>query len=273
MTRHRSDPPEDAGRPVYESEAFTPDPDARRRDARRRRRRFYGGVLSGALAGLLVFSAVGVTLLTLFRDSIPSQWDPSAPLDLGAPATFVQDWKIARARDDLPACQAALDRVGAAYREEESRRFQPPCAKVNIVLASRFHRAELEPLETRCAVAMAMHRWERDVVQPAAQKHFGEGVAKLLHFGSYGCRKIAGTSFWSEHATANAIDIAGFQTESGKRVSVLFHWPEADTDRGRFLREVGRGACEHFHTVLGPDFNAAHADHFHFDLGFWRACE
>lgn len=25
-------------------------------------------------------------------------------------------------------------------------------------------------------------------------------------------------------------------------------------------------------TVLGPDYNAAHHDHFHLDMGLWQVC-
>lgn len=37
-----------------------------------------------------------------------------------------------------------------------------------------------------------------------------------------------------------------------------------------FLRNVHRGACEHFGTVLGPEANDAHRDHFHFDMKLRR---
>ena len=44
-----------------------------------------------------------------------------------------------------------------------------------------------------------------------------------------------------------------------------------------FLREVRDGACDLFATVLSPDYNAAHADHFHLDQAArgaigWRGC-
>jgi len=34
-----------------------------------------------------------------------------------------------------------------------------------------------------------------------------------------------------------------------------------------FLKKIHKGACTGFSTVLGPEANAAHADHFHLDLG------
>ena len=39
-----------------------------------------------------------------------------------------------------------------------------------------------------------------------------------------------------------------------------------DTAEGRFLRRLHAGACGPFSTVLGPEANDAHRNHFHFDL-------
>jgi hypothetical protein len=81
---------------------------------------------------------------------------------------------------------------------------------------------------------------------------------------------------WSEHAGANAIDVAAFVLEDGRRVSVLADWADEGAE-GRFLREARDGACRLFATVLSPDYNRAHRDHFHLDqagrgaMG-WRAC-
>ena len=37
-----------------------------------------------------------------------------------------------------------------------------------------------------------------------------------------------------------------------------------------FLRRLHKGACGTFGTVLGPEANEAHRDHFHFDLAARR---
>lgn len=42
--------------------------------------------------------------------------------------------------------------------------------------------------------------------------------------------------------------------------------------KAAFLRQVRDGACHGFSAVLGPDYNAAHRDHFHFDRGPYRVC-
>ncbi len=133
-------------------------------------------------------------------------------------------------------------------------------------------------LITACPVAAALVLWERDVVQPAAIRLLGEPVVRIDHFGSYSCRRLYGRAegAFSEHATANAIDIAGFRLANGRRISVLGDWSGGGKDAA-FLREVRSGACALFSTVLSPDYNAAHADHLHFDQAArgatgWRGC-
>ena len=36
--------------------------------------------------------------------------------------------------------------------------------------------------------------------------------------------------------------------------------------------DVRAGACRFFDVVLSPEFNELHRDHFHFDMGRFRAC-
>jgi hypothetical protein len=75
----------------------------------------------------------------------------------------------------------------------------------------------------------------------------------------------------SEHATANAVDIAGFVLADGREVSVLRDWGK-DSAVSRFLDRIHARACRHFNAVLGPDYNERHRDHFHFDQGDFDTC-
>lgn len=118
-----------------------------------------------------------------------------------------------------------------------------------------------------CRAALALEMWERHVVQPAARRHFGAEVSRITHYGTYSCRNVYHSTRGrrSEHATAQAIDIAGFAIANGRRISLTGDWRN-DGAAGRFLREVRDGACGYFRTVLSPDYNAAHADHFHLGM-------
>lgn len=131
---------------------------------------------------------------------------------------------------------------------------------------------------TSCPVAAALALWERDVVQPAATRHFGKRVTAVTHAGSYSCRRLYGRSDgeFSQHASANAFDILGFVLADGQTVSILDDW-RGQGSRAAFLRDVRDGACTLYATVLSPDYNAAHADHLHLDqarrgLTGWRMC-
>jgi hypothetical protein len=103
-------------------------------------------------------------------------------------------------------------------------------------------------------------------------------VVEIDHFGSYNCRRMYGRASepWSEHAHANALDVAGFRLEDGRQISVAADWNDKGA-KGRFLHQVRDGACRLFATVLSPDYNAAHHDHLHLDEAGrgawgWRAC-
>ena len=60
--------------------------------------------------------------------------------------------------------------------------------------------------------------------------------------------------------------------KDGREISVLKDWPK-NTPEGKFLREVRNDACNYFRGVLSPDYNKAHANHFHLDMGRWRMCK
>jgi hypothetical protein len=187
----------------------------------------------------------------------------------------------------------------------------------------------------------------------------------LRNASGYVCRNRIGSQFHSdrlsEHALANAVDIAGFVTADGRSIEVARHWgptmrdqreaervsaarakdvaPAADKGgppqkeravnrkisaialaadelsqgkkaaslktaqmqkagkstsdvsaapkatpttavvgrdevgeraEAQFLRRLHKGACGVFGTVLGPEANEAHRDHFHFDLAHRR---
>jgi len=85
-----------------------------------------------------------------------------------------------------------------------------------------------------------------------------------------------GSGPFSEHATADAFDILGFRLANGRRISVFEDW-SGDGPDAAFLHDVRDGACRLFSTVLSPDYNAAHANHLHFDQAArgevgWRGC-
>jgi hypothetical protein len=69
-----------------------------------------------------------------------------------------------------------------------------------------------------------------------------------------------------ENITDNKTDIpAKPSPESHAGVPATVEMPEFKPESA-FLHEIHTGACTLFGTVLGPEANEAHKDHFHYDL-------
>lgn len=124
----------------------------------------------------------------------------------------------------------------------------------------------------QCPLSLGNYIWSREIDR-AAQKRFGANLTEIYHAGTYSCRRQRGngSSAWSEHAFANAFDVTGFKLSDGQVISVLKDW-DGERKKQRFLRDVRDAACRIFRVTLSPDFNAAHADHFHVDMGPSRSC-
>ena len=187
------------------------------------------------------------------------------------------------------------------------------------------------PPKINCRIAAALNKWVEEKLQPLAKEMLNTSIVKIRNMSSYSCRTRYGNPFKriSEHAYANALDIAGFTTSEGDYISVLKHWGPTERDinadqkkqkqralkalqvkdfatnikyknqasdkskvtdavtfvplpvnrstylkknhYGDFLREIHEGACGIFGTVLGPESNEAHRNHFHFDLAKRRS--
>ena len=226
---------------------------------------------------LLAFAAM---LAVGYARSHPEDM-PWTALDLGQPVGAFTGRKLAALSGEGGQCRALLARAGVAFTALPPRRSDENCGYDDAVrLTGGAVDIGWRPagLGTTCPVAAALALWEWHVVQPAALEHFGAKVAAIEHFGSYSCRRLYGRAEggWSEHAGANAIDVAGFRLADGRRITIVGDWPDEGA-KGRFLRDVRDGACRLFATTLSPDYNEAHRDHLHLDQAArgatgWRAC-
>lgn len=230
-----------------------------------------------ALLLVLLLFVAGAAVIGAGLWRPPPRWDPFAPLDLAAEPNLVTGLKLVRLQGDPQACLAAFEASGLAPARVPGRPIgEDGCGygPVALRLSATAGAALVPPGPVAsCPLAAAWVLFERHTLQPAARRHLGSDVVRVRHLGTYACRNVnhAASGRRSQHATANALDIAGFTLRDGRDVTLLRHW-DSPGPEGAFLREVRDGACRWFRAVLGPDYNQAHRDHFHFDRGPWSAC-
>ncbi|MGJ7474286.1 extensin-like domain-containing protein [Pseudomonas fulva] len=223
-----------------------------------------------ALLGVLVLAA-GQAWHLGWRP--PAQWNPLAPLDVSQPPNWLTGFKLKRLRDDPALCQQALQSSQLRYRAQADSPASAKCPLSNVWRIEGGQARLSSSFLASCPLAVAYALFERHGLQPVAQRVLGQPVVQVDHLGSFACRNVYNRKAGrlSQHASANALDIAGFRLRDGQRIVLARYW-QGSGDKAVFLREVRQAACEHFSTVLGPEYNAAHRDHFHVDMGRWQVC-
>ncbi|HWH88737.1 MAG TPA: extensin family protein [Pseudomonas sp.] len=222
---------------------------------------------------LLVLTVAGIAV-SVWRGwlQVPPQWNPWAPLEVKAARNWLTGYKLMRLRSDPELCAQAL----SSSDMRVSRQADSPGAKCPLIGALRVQGGEValsSSFIASCPLAVAYAMFEHHALQPAAQSVYGQKITRVDHLGSFACRNVYNreSGALSRHASADALDIAGFRLADGRTISVLKDWPKQNQD-AQFLRQVRDGACESFSVVLSPDYNAAHRNHFHVDVGRWSVC-
>ncbi|MCK3862643.1 extensin family protein [Pseudomonas sp. B329] len=224
--------------------------------------------------GLLLLLA-GAFALGVWRGWVPmpADWNPWAPLDVRASPNLLTRYKLSRLQDDPALCDQVLKTAGLRVSRQADTAADAACPLRNVLRVQGAEVALSSSFLASCPLAVAFALFERHSLQPAAQAVFGQAVSRVEHLGSFACRNVYNRvdGRLSQHASANALDISGFRLADGRSISVLKGWP-GEGDSARFLRLVRDGACDDFNVVLSPDYNAAHRNHFHLDMGRWWVC-
>lgn len=164
-------------------------------------------------------------------------------------------------------CLSDLKSKSVRFSALPNQSFDGGCRTIDTVKLMDFGTPTTNLGAMTCPLAAGFTAWAQHAVRPAARLYLGSEVVRIETFGTYSCRNVGGgrSGKLSEHAYGNAIDISAFVLKDGKRVSVLDGW-RGDKAEQAFLRRLHQSACKRFGTVLGPDYNGAHANHFHFDM-------
>ena len=228
---------------------------------------FHMAALTKITLGILILAVAAMAVL--WMGHLPNALSPLSPLSLAKRDQWFVDAKLAMLRFDPALCQGVLEPryVDAAFKPGKT--LKEGCGWTSSVGFTQIGGARMHVHDLTCEMTAALALWIRYEVQPAAMSLFKSPVAKVDHLGSYSCRNVAGRQSRSKHAMANAVDVSGFTLKDGRKISVLRHW-QGNSSESKFLRRVHQGGCRYFRLTLGPAYNAAHADHFHFDRGpFW----
>lgn len=228
--------------------------------------------MRGALA-LLASLLLLAGLAWQFGWHLPAPWNPWAPLDVRQPPNWLTSYKLSRLRDDPTLCRQALGTSQLRYRAQADSPASANCPLQNVWRIEGGHARLSSSFLASCPLAVAYALFEIHGLQRAAQQVLGQPVTQVDHLGSFACRNVyhRKQGRLSQHATANALDISGFRLQDGQRIVLARDW-QAGGQKAEFLHQVQQAACERFSTVLGPDYNAAHHNHFHLDMGRWQVC-
>jgi hypothetical protein len=165
-------------------------------------------------------------------------------------------------------CLAALKNAEVRFTPLPDQLHRSGCKTIDTVKLMSFatEASNLGPMT--CPLAANFAAWAKYAVRPAAKQLLGSEVVRIETMGTYSCRNVNGgrSGKLSQHAFGNAVDVSGFVLKDGRRITVLGGW-NGKADERAFLRRMHESACKRFGTVLGPNYNAAHANHLHFDMG------
>lgn len=227
-----------------------------------------------------VLAAIGAAALSGCSGLIPEASAPMSNANVPvadareaprkAPRRFVTAPQSIARNNANASCLADLNQIGARFDALPDAYTAPGCNKLGTVqLASlsgdrsNFGVSNLGPV--KCDTARAFGNWARYGVDRAARQILGTSLVRIETMGSYACRNIAGSNKRSAHATADAIDVSGFLLADGRRIDLKSDWDGGTPAEREFLRVVHKSACKRFGTVLGPEYNRAHEDHFHLE--------
>lgn len=194
-------------------------------------------------------------------------------------------WSAADKKAALVDCKARLQNLMLEHAPPQSIGNSGGCGAPAAITVSSVAGVEINPpAELTCDMAEALHGWVSSSVAPAARINLKKKLVRINNASAYACRRRnnSKTGKLSEHAKANALDIATLGFEDGSTISIKGDWSGLKqlvgmSAQGNFLRQIRRDACIRFTTVLGPGSDAYHGDHFHIDVArrknAYRVCQ
>ncbi len=204
---------------------------------------------------------------------LPSYYNPFTPLTLDDPPGKITQFKLRRLTPE--ACEQLLVQANrrALIRTQAVADSDGACPLRNVVRVRSFGPVALSgSFLASCPLALSSALFVSQQARPLTRAYMGSELAQIEHLGSFACRNIyhRPDARLSEHATADALDISAFRLANGRRVTILNGWTSAGTQP--WLQALLAASCGYYGNGLGPNYNAAHANHFHLGMRGFGAC-
>ncbi|HEP0316704.1 TPA: extensin family protein [Enterobacter bugandensis] len=224
----------------------------------------------------------GKTLLTIFILGaiamagyrwLPSYYNPFTPLNLDDPPGRITQYKLRHLTPEACASLLAQANQKKLIRTQAVADSGGECPLNNVVRVRDFGPVSLNgSFLASCPLALSSALFVSQQARPLTKRFTGSELTRIEHLGSFACRNIyhRPDARRSEHATAEALDIAAFRLANGERVTVLNGWKSAKTQP--WLKALLAASCGYYGNGLGPEYNAAHASHFHLGMRGFGLC-
>ena len=204
---------------------------------------------------------------------LPSYYNPFVPLNLDDPPGKITQYKLRRLTPE--ACASLLSQANQKQliQTQTLADSAGDCPLTDVVRVRNFGPVTLSSsFIASCPLALSSALFVHQQARPLTQTLMGSELARKEHVGSFACRNIyhRPDARRSEHASADALDISAFQLANGQRVTVLRGWREEKTYP--WLRALLSASCDYYGNGLGPEYNAAHANHFHLGMRGFGLC-
>ncbi|WAT02821.1 extensin family protein [Rouxiella chamberiensis] len=224
----------------------------------------------------LVVLVAGFAVYPWLQSQLPPQYNPFTPLSVSDPPGLITQYKLKRLSKNPAACLAVLERAKADgllnFQSVGNTRGQ--CPLTDAVRVQNFGKVSLSSsFLASCPLAVSTTMFVAQAAAPVAERVMNQRLIRIDHLGSFACRNVyhRAEGRISEHATADALDVSGFRMTGGENVTVAGGWKREDKT-STFLHDVFSEGCPFFGNIIGPDYNAAHANHFHLGMRWFGFC-
>lgn len=204
---------------------------------------------------------------------LPSYYNPFTPLSLDDPPGKISQFKLRRLTPE--ACVSLLEQANQKQliQTQALADSAGECPLNGVVRVRSFGSVSLSSsFIASCPLALSSALFIHQKARPLTQTMMGSPLTRVEHLGSFACRNIYNRpdARRSEHASAEALDISAFQLADGERVTVLRGWRNDKTQP--WLRALLSASCDYYGNGLGPEYNAAHTNHFHLGMRGFGLC-